>query len=193
MVFQASDALVVSYFDVQGFNVCCLAVLQATRSACRDTSVRLCGGWNRNQLSHTYKVVSRCCEGEDPSYFEQATMLQFAQQRDVLQPAEAFFDPLSLLLTEVVTGMPRGARIDRTAARTGRVLRYVRGHVHVATFVDELHSIITLVAAPTVTRPLPFNCSSITSAASRSARPLAWSNSALTISPLRFSISRSPL
>jgi len=74
-------------------------------------------------------------------------MFEFAQRHDVLQPAEALPDPLSLLLTEVVTGMPRGARIDRTAARPGCVLRNVRGHVHVATFVDKLRSVISLVAA----------------------------------------------
>src|SRR5450755_4845879 len=129
------------------FNACCFAALQAARSACRDTSARSCGGWNRNQLSHTHKVVSRCCEGKDPSHFEQTPVLQFAQQCDVLQPAEALLDPLPLLLTDGITGMPRSARIDRTAARTGCVLRHVRGHIRVVTFVDKLRSVISLVAA----------------------------------------------
>lgn len=123
---------------IQWFNVCCFAALQAVRFACRDTTSRTYGEWNRNQLSHTHKVVSRGGEGEDPSYFEQTPMLEFAHQRDVLQPAEALLDPLSLLLTEVVTGMPRGARIDRTAARSGCDLGYMRRHVHVPTLVDEL-------------------------------------------------------
>ncbi len=53
-------------------------------------------GWNRNQLAHPHKVVSRSREGEDPSHLEQSAMFQFAQQSDVLQPAEALFDALAL-------------------------------------------------------------------------------------------------
>lgn len=44
-------------------------------------------------------------------------MFQFAQEGDVLHPAEALLDPLSPLLTDAVTGMPRDARIDFIAAR----------------------------------------------------------------------------
>src|SRR5258708_39430363 len=106
-------------------------------------------------------------------------MLQFAQQRDVLQPAEALLDPFSLLLADVVTSMPRCARIDRTATWPGRILRYVRGHVHVATLVNELRSVISLVRAhrdaPVASQLLQHH-----KCPSRSARPLAWSNSALT-------------
>ena len=42
-------------------------------------------------------------------------MFEFAQQCDVLQPAEALFDPLPLLLADRVAGVPRGARIDGAA------------------------------------------------------------------------------
>ena len=74
-------------------------VLRAVCSACVDTTARLGRCRNRNQLSHPHQVVSRRCEGENPRHLEQAAMFQFAQQRDVLHPAEALFDAFSLLLT----------------------------------------------------------------------------------------------
>src|SRR5712691_13347258 len=49
------------------------------------------------------------------------------------------------------------------------------------------------LSPPTVTCFVPGICSSITSAASRSAVPLAWNTSVFTIRPLRFSTRRFPL
>src|SRR6202162_1126772 len=74
-------------------------------------------------------------------------MFQFAQQSDVFQPTEALLDPLSLLLTDLVTGMPCGARIDGAAATPPVVLLHVRGYVHVAALVEELRRVESLVAA----------------------------------------------
>src|ERR1700758_297490 len=101
----------------------CFAALQGICSAHRDTTARSGHGWNRNQLSHPHQVISRCREGENPSDIEQSAMFHFAQQRDIFQPAEALLNPLSLLLTDVVTGMPCGARIDGAPATSAVVLR----------------------------------------------------------------------
>ena len=57
---------------------------------------------------------------------------------------------------------------------------------------DELRCVVAL-SAPAVLRPVAGTYSSISSAAARSARPLASSHSAFTMSPLRFSNSRFPL
>src|SRR6201996_6493210 len=125
----------------------CFAALQDIYSARRDTAARSGLGWNRNELSHAHQVISRCREGENPSDIEQSAMFHFAQQRDIFQPAEALLNPLSLLLTDVVTGMPCGARIDGAAATSAVVLRHVRGYVHVAALLDELRRVKSLVAA----------------------------------------------
>lgn len=42
-------------------------------------------------------------EGKRPSHLKQSAMFQFAQQRNVFQPAEALPDPLPLALTDAVT------------------------------------------------------------------------------------------
>jgi len=47
---------------------------------------------------------------------------QLAQQRDGFEPAEAFLNPLALLLTDVVTSVPSGAGIDGAPARALGVL-----------------------------------------------------------------------
>jgi hypothetical protein len=132
----------------------CFAALQAICSGRRDTTARSGHGWNRNQLSHPHQVISRCREGENPSRLEQSAMFQFAQQRDVFQPTEALLDPLPFLLTDVVTGMPRGARIDGAAAAPLVVLRHVRGHVHVAALVDD-PAVSNPLSPPTVMRLSP--------------------------------------
>src|ERR1035441_9923096 len=111
----------------------------------RDTSASSGRGLNRNQLAHPHQVVCRRGEGEDPSHVEESTMFELTQQCDVLQPAEALFDPLPLLLTYGVAGVSRGPRIDGAATRSGRVLRHVRCHVHVAAFGYELCRVKTLV------------------------------------------------
>ena len=64
-----------------------------------DTTAPSGRSLNRNQFPHPHQVVGRCREGEDPAHFEDAAMFQFAQQRDVFQPAEALLDPLAFLLT----------------------------------------------------------------------------------------------
>ena len=57
-------------------------------------------------------------------------MFQFAQQRDLFQPAETLLDPFPLLLTQGIAGVPRGAGIDGAAAPSAVVLRHMRRNVH---------------------------------------------------------------
>ena len=113
----------------------------------RDTGARSGRGWNRNEFSHPHQVVSSCREGENPSYLEQSAMFQFAQQRDVFQPAEALLDPFAFLLTHGVAGVPSGAPIDGAAAASAIVLCHMRRDVHVKAFIDEVLRVETLVAA----------------------------------------------
>jgi hypothetical protein len=62
----------------------------------------------------------------------------------------------------------------------------------VATLGDELRCVVAL-SAPAVLRLVAGAYSSVSSTPARSARPLASSNSAFTMNPLRFSTSRFPL
>lgn len=71
---------------------------------------------NGHQVSHAHQVVSRAPEGEHPVHLENAAVPNLAQQRDRLQPAETFFDPLVLDLADAIAFVPRRPLIDRTAA-----------------------------------------------------------------------------
>jgi hypothetical protein len=55
-------------------------------------------------------------------------MPQLAQPRHRLQPAKTFFDALPLLLADLVSRVPRGARIDGAAAGPRMVLRHMWRH-----------------------------------------------------------------
>ena len=126
-------------------------------------------------------------------HFTHPAMTHLTHQRDRLQPAEAFLDPLSLSLAEGVTRVPRGAAINRAAAAPRMVLRHMRRHSQIPALFHEIPRVKSFVSA----YASPVSCrevfSSITSAASRSAVPLAWNTSASTISPLRFSTNRFPV
>jgi mRNA interferase HigB len=78
---------------------------------------------------------------------------QFAQQRNGLQPAEAFFDALPLLLAEGIARLSRGAAVDGTAASSSGVLQYVRCHAQVATLAHEFRGVVAIVAAHGHTPP----------------------------------------
>ncbi len=82
---------------------------------------------HRHQLPHSHQVV--CCrrEDEDPVDARGAAVTQLAQQPDCLQPAEDLFDPLALLLADLIAGVARGATIDGRLA-IGVVLGHVRRH-----------------------------------------------------------------
>ena len=61
------------------------------------------------QISHSHQVVSCGGEDEHPVHSFSATMAQFAQQANRLQPTEDLFDPFALPLTDLVARVPRGA------------------------------------------------------------------------------------
>src|SRR5215469_1798771 len=63
------------------------------------------------EVSHAHQIVSCAGEGEDPIHLADATMSQLPHQRNRLQPAETFFDPLPLSLAYGVAGVPRRALI----------------------------------------------------------------------------------
>jgi hypothetical protein len=131
----------------------------------------------RKAISH--QIVSSTSEGEDPIHSAHAAVTQLAHQRDRLQPAETFFDPLPLPLTDGVACVPRGAAINRAAAAALVVLRHMRPHPQMAAFFHEVARVEPFVA-PTVTGFVPGIFSGIHSAASRSAVPLAWNTSVST-------------
>ena len=90
-----------------------------------------------HEISHAHQVVGCASERENPIHFQRAAMPHFAQQRDGLQPAEAFFDTLPLPLADDIARVSRSAAVDGTAASSPKVLRYVRRHAQVATLAHE--------------------------------------------------------
>ena len=107
----------------------------------------LCGeNRQRQQFPHPHEVIGGSREGENPSDFEDAPVSQLAQEGDGLEPAEAFLDPLALLLTDAIPGVPRRAPINRAASRPAGVLGDVRRYVHRAAFPDKIPSVVALVA-----------------------------------------------
>src|SRR3989304_24472 len=70
------------------------------------------------------QIVDRGGEHEHPVDAVFASVPGLVQQPDSLQPPEDFFDPFALPLADGIAGMPRRARLDRTAAPRG-VLRPV--------------------------------------------------------------------
>jgi len=106
-------------------------------------------------------------------------MLPFSQERDILQPAAAFFDSLPLLLADFVSGVADGSLSAGDAPAPLGVLCPVRSRFQIPALPTK--SLVSYpLSAPKVTRFPPGICASITSAASRSAVPLAWDSSALT-------------
>src|SRR5215470_18478114 len=92
--------------------------------------------WNRRpgQVSHAHQIVGRARQSENPMHFRNSAMPHLPHQRNRLQPAEAFFDPLPLSLTEGVAEMARGAVINRTAPTSFLVLRHLRRHSQIPAF-----------------------------------------------------------
>jgi hypothetical protein len=84
------------------------------------------------QISHTHQIVGSTREGEDPIYLAYSTMSQLAQQRNRLQPAEAFFDTLPLRLADGIARVPGRSPINGTTAGPFIVLGYMRRNVQVS-------------------------------------------------------------
>ena len=124
------------------------------------------------QVPHTHQVVGGTGEGEYPVHLENPAMPHFPQQRDRLQPAETFFDALPLSLADGIARVARGARIDGAAASPPMVLCHVGCDSQMAAFGHEIRRIVPFVPAGCHRLRTQIR-SSITSAAWRSAVPLA--------------------
>ena len=142
--------------------------------------------------SHAHHVVSGAGHGKNPIHSTDSAMPHLPHQRNRLQPAEALLDWLCLSLAEGVTCVPRGAAINRGPPRRLRFCAtwgVTRRFWHSATNP----CVSNPLSPPTVTVCVPGSFSNITSAARRSAAPLAWNTSASTIRSLRFSTNRFPV
>src|SRR5215469_8550753 len=150
-----------------------VAVPESNSRLCRthlglDLHRRNCGG----QIANAHQIVGGACEGENPIHFAHSAMANFAHQRDRLQPTEALFDPLPLSLAEGIPQMPHGAPVNRAAAAASVVLCHMRV-THRFRHSLTKSRVSNPLSPPAVTVFVPGICSSITSAASRSAVPLA--------------------
>ena len=61
------------------------------------------------EIPHTHQVVSGTGEGEYPVHLKNPAMTHFPQQRDRLQPPEAFLDAISLPLADGIARVPLDA------------------------------------------------------------------------------------
>ena len=100
----------------------------------------------------------------------EAAIASTAQAAHGLHPAEDLFDPLAHPLAGRVTGMTRGAAVERGTAGTTLIARDVWGDLERAAGRDELSSVVALVSTPSVIRGRRGNAvSSISRALLRSA------------------------
>ena len=75
----------------------------------------------KSQISQADKVISSGGKGENPAHLEDATVPNLPQQRDRLEPSEALFHPLSLLLADGVSRVLRRTSIDRAPTKPTKV------------------------------------------------------------------------
>src|SRR6516165_12617309 len=92
----------------------------ASYSTARTDSSR-CG----QKLRDADEIVGGGRQHEEPFDQRLSAMACLAQPADGLDPAEGFFDQLTLDRTDAITGMAGGASVDRRAA-VGIVLRDMR-------------------------------------------------------------------
>lgn len=152
-------------------------------AVCKETEAASCRP--RPQLGPSNQVEGGTGEDEQPIDVGQSAQLHLPDPGDRFQPSERGFDPRARVLALGVPRVPRGARIDRTAARACHVLRHVGREAQVARKADEIFDVISL-SVPTVrgragARAL-WACN-IQSPASRSAKPSAWVARASAIRP----------
>jgi hypothetical protein len=122
-VFQANgtaerDAALVMMERLGGTQPSASNSLLLEQHAGPDLPHRNCGG----QVSHAHQIVGGAGEGKYPVHFVHPAMPNLSHERDRLQPAEAFFDPFPLPLTDGVARVPRGAAINRAAPASFQVL-----------------------------------------------------------------------
>ena len=108
-----------------------------------DLHRRDCGA----QVSHAHQIVGGAGEGKHPVHFVHPAMPNLPHERNRLQPAEAFFDPLPLLLADDVAGVPRGAAINRAAPAASQILRHVRRHAEIPALLHKIPRVKSFVAA----------------------------------------------
>src|SRR5713226_3284137 len=99
------------------------SMLLGTHFGC-DLHRRNYGG----KISHAHQIVSRASEGKDPVDFANPTMAHLPHQRNRLQPAKAFFDPLPLSLAHSISRVPCGAAINRASPWSRVILRHLGRH-----------------------------------------------------------------
>jgi len=124
------------------------------------------------QVAHAHQIVGGGGESKNLIDATHSAIPNLPHQRNRLQPAETFFYPLPLPLTDAVTGMPRRATINRAATGTRMILRHMRSHSQMTAFFHKIPRVESL-SPPTATGCLPGTFSNIISAASRSAVAVA--------------------
>ena len=72
-------------------------------------------GRQHPQIPDTHEIVGRSSEGKDSPHPEQLPMFQLAQHGSILQPSKAFLDSLSPSLTEQISRVMNGPRVDCAA------------------------------------------------------------------------------
>src|SRR5437899_5915318 len=102
-----SNGLISGVFVASASN----SMLLATYVVGPDLRHRNCDG----QVSHAHQIVGGAGEGKYIVHFVHPAMPNLSNQRDSLQPAEAFFTPTDLLLTYSVVRVDGGASIMRAA------------------------------------------------------------------------------
>src|SRR5690606_36497081 len=95
-----------------------------------------------NQCLHPRDVVRGCSEPEDPVNLGATTVTKFSHKADVLHPAEALFDPLSLGLANLITDRACRSSIE---VAVGDFSRNMRRDFQGATRVNEGARIVALV------------------------------------------------
>src|ERR1051325_9123372 len=107
-------------------------VVRPLRSSRHTTALDLGEPNYGGQISHAHQIVGGAGKSKNPVHFAHSAMAHLAQKRDGLQPAKAFLDPLSLILTDGILRMPGGAPINGTPAASLKILRHVRSNSHMA-------------------------------------------------------------
>src|SRR5216684_7177271 len=94
-------------------------------------------------------LFSAGCSGGDqvgvPLHPRASAIAGFAQPADGLHPAEALLDPFAHPLTDRITRMASGARVERGTPRPRVILRHVRSDLECAARPDEAVRIVALV------------------------------------------------
>jgi hypothetical protein len=140
----------------------------------------LCG----RQVAHSDQVIGRQCENEYPIDAGDPAMVGFTQSAYSLNRAEDLFYPFALALTDRVPRMASGALVNDT----GLLAREMRGDPMFTHFLNQFFVVVAFVG--TQGDPMPArNLSTIASAASGSARPVACVTQQITAGPWRLSIS----